>query len=354
VIRRLLACAAAVAVVLIGAPGVAAAAPDNWYLAFLHAAEANAISQGEGVTVAVIDSGVDVKHPDLTGTVLPGFNPDGVGPADASTDSDGHGTGMAGLIVGHGVVIGIAPKAKILPIKATRTTTVPRGIDWAVDHGAQVINISLGGTDDEPLRASIDRALAAGVVIVASAGNVPEVSAVEYPAAYPGVIAAAALSPDGQRAPVSVTGSQVVLAAPGDTMKVAGLGGGYVDAYGTSISSALISGVAALVKAKYPNISGREIYHRLTATADDKGAPGRDNEYGFGIVNPVKALTADVPPLPDVTTNAPAATPTNAAPPGDSGGGLAAATLLAVGVGVLLLVGLVILVVVLTTRRRPT
>jgi len=108
--------------------------------------------------------------------------------------------------------------------------------------------------------------------------------------------------------------------------------------------------VAALVKAKFPNLSGREIYHRLTVTADDKGAPGRDNEYGFGIVNPVEALTADVPPLPAQTTNAPAASPTNAAPPIDSGG-LPTITLLALGVGVLLLIGLVILAVVLATRR---
>ena len=124
--------------------------------------------------------------------------------------------------------------------------------------------------------------------------------------------------------------------------------------HGTSNAAALISGVAALVKAKFPNLSGREIYHRLTATADDKGAPGRDNEYGYGIVNPVKALTADVPPLPERDHQGPRRQPHQRRHPPTAAAGLPTITLLALGVGVLLLVGLVILAVVLATRRRPT
>ncbi len=94
---------------------------DQWHLDFLRAAEAHAISQGEGVTVAVIDTGVDASHPDLAGSVVPGFNPDGVGAPDGRSDTNGHGTAMAGLIAGHGTCRGIAPKAKIMPIRASNT-----------------------------------------------------------------------------------------------------------------------------------------------------------------------------------------------------------------------------------------
>jgi subtilisin family serine protease len=261
---------------------------------------------------------------------------------------------MASLIVGHGRIVGIAPKAKIMPIRARRATTIPSGIDWAIEHGAQIINISQETPDQPAIRSAVERALAAGAVVVASAGNAPSDTDIISPANFPGVIAAAAIGRNGQRAEISVKSTALVLAAPGDDLSMASPHGAYVTGSGTSGAAALISGVAALVKAKYPNLSGREIYHRLTATADDKGAPGRDSEYGFGIVNPVKALTTDVPPLPEETTDAPAASPTNAAPPADGDAGLPTITLLALGVGVLLLVGLVILAVVLASRRRPT
>jgi subtilisin family serine protease len=182
--------------------------------------------------------------------------------------------------------------------------------------------IALGGTgDDSRLQKAVKEAQAADVVVVAAVGNRPQVNQVVYPAAYPGVIAAAAVDKQGNHADVSVTGPQVTLAAPGVDIVSPRLNGKYSQNVGTSDATAIIAGVAALVRAKYPNLSASEVVHRLTATATDKGSPGRDEQYGYGIVNPVAALTADVPPLtpsaaPSRTDLAPVAKPPVAAQPG--------------------------------------
>jgi type VII secretion-associated serine protease mycosin len=324
---------------------------DNWQVHFLDGTGAHRIAQGDGVTVAVIDSGVDARHPDLAGSVLPGYNPAGVGSADGTSDSDGHGTAMALLIAGHGTVKGIAPKAKIMPIRSSDTTSMVKAIDWAVEHGVGVINISAGhAIDVSDVSRSVSAALAAGVVIVASAGNLPNSSAVEYPAAYAGVIAAAAVTRTGQRASISVTGIEVVLAAPGEDITTVDAQGQPRHSSGTSDASALIAGVAALVKAKFPNLTGREIYHRLVMTADDRGAPGRDPEYGYGIVNPVRALTAEVPPL--VESPSPNADGNPGSPRADAGdGGRLPATAVVV-VGLIVVAVLVLVGVLMYNRSR--
>jgi type VII secretion-associated serine protease mycosin len=350
VIGRVLATAVATVLLLVDAPmTVQAADIDRWHLEFLRAAEANAVSQGEGVIVAVIDTGVDASHPDLAGSVVPGFNPDGVGAPDGRSDTNGHGTGMAGLIVGHGIMIGIAPKAKIMPIRASNTDSIARGIDWAVANGAQVINISKGhGAATPDVRTAVASAVAAGVVIVASAGNAPDSKDVEYPAAFEGVIAAAAVNRSGARATVSVGGDRLVLAAPGEQITTTGPGGIHYTGSGTSQASALIAGVAALVKARFPNLSGREIYHRLVMTADDKGPPGRDAEYGYGIVNPVRALTADVPPLVESPSPNADASPQSPHAQSTDGSGVGFAVFAVLGV---VLAAALVLVVVLIYRR---
>jgi subtilisin family serine protease len=190
---------------------------------------------------------------------------------------------------------------------------------------------------------------------VASSGNVPDDDDVLYPAAYDGVIAAAAVTRTGERAEISVRGDRLVLAAPGDDITSTRPGGTYATAKGTSDASAIISGVAALVKAKFPNISGKEIYHRLTATADDKGLPGRDADYGFGIVNPVRALTADVPPLAESPSPHPDASPqAQPSATGDTGLSTVLTGLLIVAVIGLLLVATIVLIVVLVYRRSRT
>jgi type VII secretion-associated serine protease mycosin len=345
---------------------------SQWYLNLLGVAEAHQISKGEGVTVAVIDTGVEADHPDLRNNVLKGKDIVANGSGDGRQDSDGHGTGMAGLIAAHGHgsgdgALGIAPAAKILPIRVENTGShgnsdeVVRAIDYAISQRTKVINISwgVGGTPD--LRAAVDRARQADIVVVAAAGNRPEDVFVTYPAAVEGVVAVAATDRSGNHATVSVTGRQVVLAAPGVGIESTNKGGGYRNGSGTSDSAAIVAGAAALVRAKFPNLSADEVVHRLTATATDKGAPGRDDEYGYGVLNLVAALTANVPPASQASSSAnPTATTdsaTAAAAPttsSNNSSGSSTSTILAVAVFALLAAGGVGWVVVARRRRTST
>jgi type VII secretion-associated serine protease mycosin len=330
----------------------------EWHLGFLKVDDAHRISQGAGIIVAVVDSGVDATHPDLIGSVLPGADVQPGATGDGRVDVDGHGTSMAGLIAGHGHgpgnsegVLGIAPQAMILPVRDGnhKGTSMAEGITWAVSHGAKVISISqgdfVGGLSD---RQAVMDALAHDIVVVAAAGNIPG-NSVGFPAAYPGVVAVSGVNQQGGHAEVSLTGSEVVLSAPADKVLEIALGHTYGLGTGTSDATAIVAGVAALVRAKYPNLSATEVVHRMTATATDKGQPGRDPVFGFGIVNPVGALTADVPPLATpsatkaVSPSATATTPTARA-------GFPS-WLVGVGVGLLILV--VIGLLVARQPRRP-
>jgi len=195
------------------------------------------------------------------------------------------------------------------------------GVNGAVKSGAKVISISQAGSDLPDLRAAINSALASDAVVVAGVGNKPDNLFPAFPAAYDGVVAVGAVGQDGTLASISVTGSQVVLTAPGMRIVSTDGVGGYRIADGTSDATAIVAGAVALVRSKYPNLKAPEVIHRLTATATDKGPPGRDSQYGYGIVNIVDALNANVPPLtpsasPSRPNTAPAtATEPNAAPP---------------------------------------
>lgn len=277
----------------------------EWHLQFLRVAEAQRISQGDGVTVGVIDTGIDANHPDLAGSVLPGTNTREEGQGDARTDPDGHGTAMAGLIVGHGSgetgMLGIAPRAKLLPVRAVTgknpfnaSRDIAEGIQWLLGHGAKVISVSIGGDDVIPLQQAVAAATQADVVVVAGVGNLPGDPVVRYPAGYEGVVAVGGVDRNGSHAPTSVTGDKVVLAAPSVDIMSTDPGGKYSAGSGTSNATAIVAGVAALIRAKYPQLTAKQVTERLTATAVDKGAPGRDPQYGFGIVDPVAALQANV------------------------------------------------------------
>lgn len=289
----------------------------QWHLGFLKVAEAQRYSQGQGITVAVIDSGVDANHPDLRGNVLAGadFLPEGSG--DGRRDTDGHGTAMAGLIAAHGHgngagALGIAPAAKILPIRAvvgyasknTNPDAVVQGIDYAVSHGAQVISLSIGVGRSQAVRDVVERARKADVLLVSAAGNTTDDLFVPYPGGVDGVLTVAATNRRGDHDPISLTGPEVDIAAPGAQVLSTKSGGGYRTGTGTSDSTAIVAGAAALVRAKYPDLSAEEVIHRLTATAIDKGPPGRDEQYGYGVLNLVAALTADVPAAGQVNANA--------------------------------------------------
>jgi len=173
---------------------------------------------------------------------------------------------------------------------------------------------------------AIARAIDSDVVVIAAVGNQPFDNEV-YPVAYPGVVGATGVDQSGKHAPISVMSPFATLAAPAvdivapDSRSV---GTGYSKIQGTSAATAIIAGAAALVRSKYPDLSATEVIHRLTATADDKGPPGRDNLYGFGVINLVKALTADVPPLQP--SNTPTADP-SAGPIAKPAGGINTRTL---------------------------
>lgn len=295
------------------APGRAEAVAHRAHeqLAPLRAQEAWQYSTGVGVVVAVLDSGVDADHPDLAGRVLPGE--DFVdGSTDGRVDLVGHGTTVASLVAGGGpAATGLAPDATILPVRVLdaqnryqSATTVADGVIWAVDQGAQVINLSLGGRrDSAPLTEALTYAMANDVVVIACTGNEngEDYQEIWYPAREPGVIAVAGLTmrngqPTSWRS--SLTGPETVLAAPA---QVAGaqVGGGHRPVQGTSFSSALVAGTAALVRAAYgSDYSAADTVNRLVATAADLGAAGRDATYGFGVVDPLAALTEEVPGVP--------------------------------------------------------
>jgi type VII secretion-associated serine protease mycosin len=290
----------------------------EWHLEYLHVAAAQKLANGAGAVVAVVDSGVS-RHQDLAGALISGY--DVVRPgSDPTSDQDGHGTEMASLIAGRGRghssgILGIAPSAKILPVKATTTggggtsISLGHGISWAAQNGAAVINVSAGAGDTSAMRDGVTAAEQANSVVVAASGNRSLQTEVSYPAALPGVLAVGAIDRIGKPAAFSTIGPQVQICAPGAAIAAAEPPNKYVKIDGTSPATAIVSGAAALVRAKFPQLSAQEVIHRLTATATDIGKPGRDDECGYGVLNIVKALTANVPPLETATT-APTATPT--------------------------------------------
>ncbi|SCE70875.1 type VII secretion-associated serine protease mycosin [Micromonospora tulbaghiae] len=279
---------------------------DQWHLTFLKANEAHKISRGAGVLVAVPDTGVD-PHPDLSRNLLQGRNIL-TGTDDGLHDTNSHGTAMAGLIAAHGSgrdigALGIAPEAKILPIISSTSDNygeadnLAEAIDYAVTQHAGVISISSAGVTSEKLIRSVKNALAADIVVIAGVGNLPEAASIGYPAAEEGVIAVGGTDQAGNHTPISVTGSKIDVAAPAVDIYSTSYNGKYSKGTGTSSATAIVAGAAALIRSKYPNLPAQEVAHRLTATAVDKGPPGRDDQYGYGVIDLVSALTADVPPL---------------------------------------------------------
>ncbi len=342
--RQMLAGVAALAIVLTSALPARADAPRNrqWYLKALKVAEAQRITKGAGVVVAVLDTGVEAGHPDLKGAVLPGINTVREG-AKGNADTEGHGTGMAGIIAARGRggergLIGIAPAARILPIRpADDPIFAADGLRYAAANGAKVINMSFGVGSSDRLREAVQVALAADMVLVASAGNTGDTdNNVDYPGGYPQVLTVGATDRTGKIAKFSQHGPQVDIVAPGTDIYTAGLGGAYREGFGTSNAAAVVSGAAALIRAEYPDLTAAQVVERLTSTAVDRGDPGRDDYYGYGELDLIAALTAPAPAqsaAPRVT-DAAAAAPT--ARDRDAAGGVPPLAL--AGIGLVLLV----------------
>jgi type VII secretion-associated serine protease mycosin len=301
------------------APAAAAAAcgqsftaqlPDEpWPLKRLRPDLVWPLTDGTGITVAVIDTGVSDTHPDLKDQVLPGEDLLKPGHLPATCDDVGHGTMVAGIIAGRVLPSsgfhGIAPGAKILPFRVTDTSTnnpdpriphlIAQAIRLATRDGAKVINLSLT-TDNVPdLASAVADAIAQDVVVVAAVGNGGSSQANQpvYPAAYPGVVGVGGVDENGDHVSSSPPGDFVDIAGPGfDIAGPAPQGGGYdLDhlASGTSFAAAYVSGVVALVRAYKPHLKGPAIVSRILRTAD-RPANGWDPDVGAGVVNPYWAV----------------------------------------------------------------
>ncbi|ATY94828.1 type VII secretion-associated serine protease mycosin [Streptomyces cavourensis] len=313
-------CAAAVLALTPAAPAHADAIRDQqWALAALHTDRAWQTTKGAGITVAVLDTGVDGSHPDLQGQVLPGKDLVGFGATRGDSSWALHGTAMAGIIAGRGNgpgradgVLGIAPEVRILPVRVileskdparakarkTRGTALAEGIRWAADNGADVINLSLGDDSesahpDPGEDSAIQYALSKGISVVASAGNGGEKGdRISYPAAYPGVIAVTAVDEYGTHASFSTRRWYATVSAPGVDIVVANPDGHYYIEWGTSAAAAFVSGAVALVRAAHPGLDPAQIKKLLADTARDAPAGGRDDARGYGMVDPAEAIEA--------------------------------------------------------------
>jgi serine protease len=278
------------------------------------------LGTGRGITVAVVDTGVDATHPDLSHAVLPGVDlVDSTG--DGRTDPNGHGTHVAGIIAAavNGVgVEGLAPNVSILPVRVLGRdgsgpdAVIAQGILWAVRNGAQVINLSLGGTDLDPLLAdAVDQAISAGVLVVAAAGNSGNSGDTMYPAAHPAVVAVAATGPDDRTAPYSTRGDYVDIAAPGTMILSTSPANSYRFESGTSMAAPFVAAAAAVLLER--SLTPSQVVSRLFASAFDTDNEGFDRLSGNGIVDPVAAATTGTPrtdqPKPVISPSIPVLPP---------------------------------------------
>lgn len=304
-------------------------APVPWHQKLLAPERAWPLATGAGVTVAVLDSGVEGRHPQLRGQVSagadflnaakPAAKPAASGraaprtsrPNRGDTDCVGHGTAVASLIAARSAegtgFQGVAPGASILPVvvsekqgvtdreqgRATPPAEFAKALRWAVAQRARVVNLSVTFySDHAEVRSAVQFALERDVVVVAAVGNLGgDGNPVPYPAAYPGVIGVGAIGGSGQVLPESGHGSFVDLVAPGDAIVAATLRSGHTTWRGTSFAAPLVAGSAALVRQYWPELDARQVADRLVATASP--APGGRNSpyYGNGVVDPYRAVT---------------------------------------------------------------
>jgi subtilisin family serine protease len=325
-VRRLLA-ALAVLLAVLAVPVAAGAAPgpaaapewwfDSWRVPALWAGGAD----GRGITIAVVDTGVQADLPELRGKVLAGADFTGNG-SDGRIDYDGddfaHGTAMTSIMVarpGFAGIEGLAPNARILPIAVPLKGVVRHGtpianatssaIDYAVDHGARIINMSLGGVREEStdgpdpcpgaVQQAVLRALRRGVLVVAASGNSgDENSPVEEPGVCLGVVSVGAVDRNLNVTSFSSRHPYLTVSAPGVNIPTLSRDSAYIGE-GTSQATAITSAVLALIWSRYPTESDRQILTRLLSTVTDRGPPGRDSAYGYGVINAAAAVAAPAP-----------------------------------------------------------
>lgn len=291
--------------------------PDEWWMANWRVPrQAWPLTEGAGVTVGVLDTGVQASTPDLRGAVLRGadtLGDSGDGDTDFDTSQDGHGTGVAALIAGQGIgggPVGIAPQAKILPVHVNDPggdwQSVAAGIKYAVRHGASVITISVEAEQSPSptscypnFQDAVAYALAHNVVVVAASGDVNlGITTLQAPASCPGVLTVGGIEPTGSLWKNSTQGPNVSVAAPADHIYVVGKDGRTgTDGSGTSYSAPLVAGAAALIRSRYPKMPWYQVDQRIIDTAIGI-KPVPNGGYGYGIMNVAKAVNASAYPVP--------------------------------------------------------
>ncbi len=273
--------------------------PAQYVVSKLHLPEAHGFATGSRVLVAVIDSAIDATHPDLQGIVAARFDAIGGQPLPHK-----HGTGMASAIAAHGRLLGVAPAAHILAVRAfdasvagaqSTTTRILDGLQWTATSGARIVNMSFTGPADPKMHEMIAAARQKGLVLVAAAGNNGPQAPEAFPAAYPEVIAVTATDVDDRLYKGANRGRYVSVAAPGVDIFVAAPNGGYDFTTGTSVATAHVSGLAALLLERDPGLTPDAVKAILMRTAKDLGPPGRDDEYGAGLVDAYEALLTLAP-----------------------------------------------------------
>jgi subtilisin family serine protease len=288
--------------------------------------------KGSNISVAVIDSQIDVKHPDLDGDIAEQY--DAVGTQD---EPHSHGTGMAGAIASHRRLMGIAPAARIYAVHAfssgaasaeSTTFNILKGLEWASDKGVRVINMSFAGPRDPSIERALKSAHDRGIVLIAAAGNAGPKSPPLFPGADPNVIAVTATDVNDKLFTGANRGKYVAVAAPGVDILVPAPENTYQLTTGTSVASAEVSGVAALLIERNPSLGPEDVRKILTASARRLGAKDRDDDFGSGLIDPSKAIqtagdfrsteiaTGAVPPARPAPTVKPQAPPASPRPPG--------------------------------------
>ncbi len=280
--------------------GQAEGDPAQYALAKLRLPEAHTLAHGVNVLVAVIDSGIDARHPELAGTVTDSFDALGTGEAPHV-----HGTGIAGAIAAHARLMGAAPSAHLIAIRAfgqgsiaveSSTFVILKSLDHAVTQHAQIINMSFAGPKDSLIERAVNATAARGIVMIAASGNAGAKSPPLYPAANPHVIAVSATDAKDKLFEASNRGSYVALAAPGAEIFLPAPDQKYQITSGTSFAAAYVSGVAALMLERNPALKPDDLRAILTRTAHDLGSPGRDDLFGAGEADAYAAVEASIVP----------------------------------------------------------
>jgi hypothetical protein len=288
--------------------GAASAAdPTQYALGKLRLSEAHALARGQSVRVAIVDTTIDAKHPDLAGAVAASFDATGT-----PEKPHHHGTGIAGVIAAHGKLTGAAPAVSILAAHAFASQSskgssmnVLKGLDWAGLSRADVVNMSFAGAEDAELQTMLAALRRNGIVLIAAAGNAGPRARPLFPAAYPEVIAVTATDAEDKVFEQANRGTHIAVAAPGVAILSPAPNESYQMQSGTSFAAAQVSGVAALLLERNRNLDAGSIRRILTATARDLGAPGHDDQFGAGLVDALSAVEQAGPKATDVSAKTP-------------------------------------------------